>query len=89
MKKKEKKKNRSKLNDIVAEIAHDLGIDRRLVRQVLVLLFKEIAIILILKGKPVMIRRFVKFVVAVRIAKKIRETIGKLKTKKNEFKRLK
>ena len=82
MDKKKKKKSRSKLNQIVAEIAYDLGIDRRLVRQVLVLLFKEIAIILILKGKPVMIRRFVKFVVAVKIAKKIKETIGKLKTKK-------
>ena len=82
MDKKKKKKNRSKLKEIVAEIAHDLGIDRRLVRQVLVLLFKEIAIILILRGKPVMIRRFVKFVIAVKIAKKIKETIGKLKTKK-------
>ena len=71
MDKKKKKRNRSRLNEIVAEIAHDLGIDRRLVRQVVVLLFKEIAIILILKGKPVMIRRFVKFVVAVKIAKKI------------------
>ena len=29
-----------------------------------------------------MIRRFVKFVIAVRIAKKIKDTIGKLKTKK-------
>ena len=29
-----------------------------------------------------MIRRFVKFVIAVKIAKKIKETIGKLKTKK-------
>ena len=81
MDKKKKKKNRSKLNQIVAEIAHDLGIDRKLVRQVLVLLFKEIAIILILKGRPVMIRRFVKFVIAVRIAKKIKEGIDKLKAK--------
>ena len=81
MDKKQKKKTRSRLNEIVAEIAHDLGIDRKLVRQVLVLLFKEIAIILILKGKPVMIRRFIKFVVAVKIAKKIKETIKKLKIK--------
>ena len=81
MDKKKKKKKRSKLNEIVAEIAHDLGINRRLVRQVLVLLFKEIAIILILRGKPVMIRRFIKFVVAVKIAKKIKEGIDKLKTK--------
>ena len=89
MDKKQKKKTRSRLNEIVAEIAHDLGIDRKLVRQVLVLLFKEIAIILILKGKPVMIRRFVKFVIAVKIAKKIKRSIDKLKTKKDEFKRIK
>ena len=82
MDKKKKKRNRSRLNEIVAEIAHDLGIDRKLVRQVLVLLFKEIAIILILKGKPVMIRSFVKFVIAVKIAKKIKEGIDKLKIKK-------
>tara|TARA_Y100000034_G_C6841003_1_gene380535 strand:- start:108 stop:365 length:258 start_codon:yes stop_codon:yes gene_type:complete len=82
---KKKKKKRSSLNEIVAEIAHDLGLkkkDKILIRRVLTLLFKEIAIILILKGKPVMIRRFVKFVVAVKIAKKIKRSIDKLKTKK-------
>tara|TARA_R100001530_G_scaffold55915_1_gene40928 strand:+ start:115 stop:372 length:258 start_codon:yes stop_codon:yes gene_type:complete len=82
---KRKKKKRSTLNEIVAEITHDLGLkkkDKILIRQVLTLLFKEIAIILILKGKPVMIRRFVKFVIAVKIAKKIKRSIDKLKTKK-------
>ena len=57
-------KEKSKVKSIVAEIAHDLGIDKKLVRQVLVLTFREIAVTLILRGKPVMIRRFVKFVVA-------------------------
>ena len=61
---KQKSKEKSKLKAIVAEIAYDLGIDKKLVRQVLLFTFKEIAITLILKGKPVMIRRFVKFVVA-------------------------
>ena len=60
----QKIKERSKIKSVIAEIAHDLGINKRLVRQVLILTFKEIAITLILKGRPVMIRRFVKFVVA-------------------------
>ena len=57
-------KEKSRVRSIVAEIAHDLGINKKLVRQVLVLTFREIAVTLILRGKPVMIRRFVKFVVA-------------------------
>ena len=57
-------KEKSRVKSIVAEIAHDLGINKKLGRQVLILTFKEIAITLILRGKPVMIRRFVKFVVA-------------------------
>ena len=77
-----KDKGVSKVKSIVSEIAYDLGIDKKLVRQVLLLTFKELAVTLLLKGKPVMIRRFVKFVIAVRIAKKIKDTIGKLKTKK-------
>ena len=60
----QKKKETSRVKSIVAEIAHDLGINKKLVRQVLVLTFREIAVTLILRGKPVMIRRFVKFVVA-------------------------
>ena len=60
----QKIKERSKIKSVIAEIAHDLGINKRLVRQVLILTFKEIAITLILRGRPVMIRRFVKFVVA-------------------------
>lgn len=81
--KKEKKeeKERSKLSQITAEIAHDLGIDKKLVKQVLILLFKEVAIILILKGKPVMIRRFVKFVIAIKGIRKLKRKLNELKTK--------
>ena len=60
----QKTKEKSRLKSVIAEIAHDLGINKKLVRQVLVLTFREIAVTLILRGKPVMIRRFVKFVVA-------------------------
>ena len=60
----QKTKEKSRLKSVIAEIAHDLGINKKLVRQVLILTFREIAVTLILRGKPVMIRRFVKFVVA-------------------------
>ena len=85
---KNKTKQKSKIKSIVAEIAHDLGIDKKLVRQVLVLTFREIAVTLILKGRPVMIRRFVKFVVALSTIRKIKKdkTKTKVKEKENEFK---
>lgn len=59
-----KNKKISKVKSVVNEIAYDLGISKKLVKQVLLLTFKEVALALLLKGKPVMIRRFVKFVVA-------------------------
>ena len=65
------KKKVSKFTEIVNEIAYDLGINKKLVKQVLLLTFKEIALTLIMKGKPVMIRRFVKFVVAARAIKRM------------------
>ena len=67
----------SKIKDVIAEIAHDLGIDKALVKEVLLLTFKEIAITLILKGRPVMIRRFVKFVVAAMAVKKMKNNKNK------------
>ena len=36
---------------------------------------------LILKGKPVMIRRFIKFVIAVKGLEKIKESLKDIKTK--------
>ena len=74
-------KEKSTVKSIVAEIAHDLGINKKLVRQVLVLTFKEIAITLILRGRPVMIRRFVKFVVAAAAIKKANKENKKEKVK--------
>ena len=79
-----KSKGISKVKSIINEIAYDLGIDKKLVRQVLLLTFKELAVTLLLKGKPVMIRRFVKFVVAAAAMRKIKK--DKTKKKENEFK---
>jgi len=67
----------SKVKDVISEIAHDLGIDKALVKEVLLLTFKEIAITLILRGRPVMIRRFVKFVVAAASVKKMKNNKNK------------
>ena len=75
------KKEKSTVKSVVAEIAHDLGIDKKLVRQVLVLTFKELALMLILKGRPVMIRRFIKFVVALRAIQKMKKENKKEKVK--------
>ena len=77
----QKIKEKSTVKSIVAEIAHDLGINKKLVRQVLVLTFKEIAITLILRGRPVMIRRFVKFVVAAAAIRKAKKENKKEKVK--------
>ena len=76
----QKTKEKSRVRSIVAEIAHDLGINKKLVRQVLVLTFREIAVTLILRGKPVMIRRFVKFVVAAATLRKTNKTKQKEKS---------
>ena len=76
-----KDKGISKVKSIVSEIAYDLGIDKKLVRQVLLLTFKELAVTLLLKGKPVMIRRFVKFVVAAAAVRKIKKNKTKEKVK--------
>jgi len=79
-----KSKGISRVKSIINEIAYDLGIDKKLVRQVLLLTFKELAVTLLLKGRPVMIRRFVKFVVAAAAMRKIKK--DKTKEKENEFK---
>tara|TARA_R110000744_G_scaffold249168_1_gene365422 strand:- start:3428 stop:3670 length:243 start_codon:yes stop_codon:yes gene_type:complete len=71
------KRQISKVKDVISEIAHDLGIDKALVKEVLLLTFKEIAITLVLKGRPVMIRRFVKFVVAAASVKRMRNNKNK------------
>jgi hypothetical protein len=60
----QKNREKSRVRDIAAEIAHDLGINKALVKEVLLLTFKEIAVTLILRGRPIMVRRFVKFVIA-------------------------
>ena len=63
-------KKGSKLDQIIDEIAYDLEIPKHRVNKVLTLTFKEIAYVLLFKKRAVMIRGFVKFVVAVRAAER-------------------
>jgi len=74
-------REKSKIRSIINEIAYDLGIDKKLVRQVLILTFKEVAITLLLRGRPVMIRRFVKFVIAAIAIRKMKDNKTKEKVK--------
>ena len=75
------KRGKSRVRSIINEIAYDLGIDKKLVRQVLLLTFKELAVTLLLRGKPVMIRRFVKFVIA---ATRVKNLAAKNKQEKQK-----
>ncbi len=77
----QKNREKSRVRDIAAEIAYDLGINKALVKEVLLLTFKEIAVTLILRGRPIMIRRFVKFVIALSAIKKIKKNQKKEKEK--------
>ena len=76
---KDKQNKTTKVKDIVSEIAHDLKLDKKLVKKVLLITFQEISLTLLLKGKPIMIRRFIKFVIALK----------NIKTKTNGFKSIK
>ena len=73
---KDKQNKITRVKDIVSEIAHDLKLDKKLVKKVLLFTFQEISLTLLLKSKPIMIRRFIKFVIAMK----------NTKTKTNGFK---
>tara|TARA_R100001594_G_scaffold45372_1_gene78176 strand:- start:9423 stop:9659 length:237 start_codon:yes stop_codon:yes gene_type:complete len=74
-------KKKSALDDIVSEISIEINIDEKDVRNALKWTFKQIAATLILWRKPVMIRGYIKFVLAKKGIKKIIEDYNKYKTK--------
>ena len=74
-------KKKSVLDDIITEISVEINISEKDVRNALKWTFKEIATILILWRKPVMIRGYIKFVLAKKGIKKIIEDYNKYKTK--------
>ena len=74
--------NHTKLRKIISEIAHDLGLDKKLVRRILISTFREIGFAIILRGRPVMFRKFIKIVFAIRAGKNMHETFNKYETRK-------
>tara|TARA_R110000824_G_scaffold67836_3_gene175596 strand:+ start:5704 stop:5937 length:234 start_codon:yes stop_codon:yes gene_type:complete len=72
----------TKLKKIITEIALDLGLDKKLVRRILISVFREIGFAIILRGRPVMFRKFLKIVFAVRAGKKTHEMFNKYETRK-------
>ena len=74
-------KKKSKLDDIVTEISVEINISEKDVKTALKWTFKQIVTTLVLWRKPVMIRGYVKFVLAKKGIKKIIEDYNKYKTK--------
>ena len=75
------KKILSKLRQIEDRVSKDLNVDKQLVRKVILETFKEVSLILIFKNSPVMIRGFIKIVIAVRAAKKALVNFNKLESR--------
>ena len=74
-------KKKSKLDDIVTEISVEINISEKDVKNALKWTFKQIVTTLVLWRKPVMIRGYIKFVLAKKGIKKIIEDYNKYKTK--------
>ena len=74
-------KKKSTLDNIVTEISVEININEKDVRTALKWTFRQIAAILVLWRKPVMIRGYVKFVLAKKGIKKVIEEYNKYKTK--------
>ena len=74
-------KKKSTLDHIVTEISVEINISEKDVRNALKWTFRQISTILVLWRKPVMIRGYVKFVLAKKGIKKVIEEYNKYKTK--------
>jgi hypothetical protein len=75
------KKILSKLRQIEDRVSRDLNVDKQLVRKVILETFKEVGLILAFKNSPIMIRGFIKIVIAVRAAKKALVNFNKLESR--------
>ena len=75
------KKILSKLRQIEDRVSKDLNVDKQLVRKVILETFKEVGLILAFKNSPIMIRGFIKIVIAVRAAKKALVNFNKIESR--------
>ena len=75
------KKILSKIRQIEDRVSRDLNVDKQLVRKVILETFKEVGLILAFKNSPIMIRGFIKIVIAVRAAKKALVNFNKLESR--------
>jgi hypothetical protein len=75
------KKILSKLRQIEDRVSRDLNVDKQLVRKVILETFKEVGLILAFKNSPIMIRGFIKIVIAIRAAKKALINFNKLESR--------
>ena len=76
-------KKKSKLDEIYEEVAYNTNENPTLVKGVVKDAFVEIGLFLLTKGAPVMIRRFVKIVKAIRTTKQISKNYQDYETRDN------
>lgn len=75
-------KNPSKLDKIIKETSIEIEIDEKEIRNALKWTFKQIAMTILLRRKSVMIRGFMKFVLAKRKKVNIKENFSNYETRK-------
>ena len=76
-------KQKSKLDEIYEEVAYETGENKSLVKEIIQEVFVEAAFFLVTKNAPVMIRRFVKIVKAIRTTKKFLKNHNDYETRDN------
>lgn len=76
-------KPKSKLQQIYEEVAYDTGEKPSVVKRVIRELFTQMAIHLVKNAAPIMIRGFIKIVVATRAAKSIKKDYRNYETREN------
>tara|TARA_R110000824_G_scaffold383459_2_gene577037 strand:+ start:283 stop:519 length:237 start_codon:yes stop_codon:yes gene_type:complete len=77
------KKDKSKLDEIYEEVAYETGEKPSVVKEIVQEVFIEAAFFLVTKNAPVMIRRFVKIVKALRTTKKFLKNHNDYETRDN------
>ena len=72
----------SNYEKIIARVSERTGFSRATIRSILHRVFKEIGFILITSKSPILIRRFIKIVLAVATLRKLNRDIKRYETRK-------